>query len=161
MKKTTYINFIGGPGTGKSTKAAEEFFKMKVMGYDVELVTEVAKDFVWEERHKTLSIQPYVTFKQYKNLKRIDGKVDFVITDSPLLLGIVYKRLYNLDISYNFDLLIKELSDKMGYAHEYRFIKRKHSYNKIGRNEDEEMAKKVDELILEVLDEFEIQYKTV
>lgn len=80
---TTFINLFGGPGTGKSTAAASLFAEMKKKGMDVELVTEVAKDFVWEERQKTLEIQPYITVKQYRNLFRLKGKVDYVITDAP------------------------------------------------------------------------------
>lgn len=58
---TTYVNIFGGPGVGKSTTAADLFVAMKKAGYNVELVTEVAKDFVWEDRSTTLTIQPYIT----------------------------------------------------------------------------------------------------
>lgn len=61
---TMYVNLFGGPGAGKSTTAASLFAEMKKLGKNVELVTEVAKDFVWEERQKTLEIQPYITVKQ-------------------------------------------------------------------------------------------------
>jgi len=57
---TKYINIFGGPGAGKSTTAALLFAEMKSGGFKVELVTEVAKDFVWEDRSTTLSIQPYI-----------------------------------------------------------------------------------------------------
>lgn len=46
--KTTVINLIGSPGTGKSTIAAELFARMKWLGFDVELVSEYAKELVWE-----------------------------------------------------------------------------------------------------------------
>ena len=80
---TKYINIFGGPGAGKSTTAALLFAEMKSGGFKVELVTEVAKDFVWEDRSTTLSIQPYITIKQHRNLVRLKGKVDYVITDAP------------------------------------------------------------------------------
>ena len=51
--KTTVINLIGSPGTGKSTIAAELFARMKWLGFDVELVSEYAKELVWEQRHET------------------------------------------------------------------------------------------------------------
>ena len=38
--KTTVINLIGAPGTGKSTLASELFALMKWQGYDVEIVSE-------------------------------------------------------------------------------------------------------------------------
>ena len=47
LMKTIVINLIGSPGTGKSTLASELFSKMKWQGYDVELVSEYAKELVW------------------------------------------------------------------------------------------------------------------
>ena len=59
-----YINYIGGTGVGKSTSTAEKFVEMKKQGFNVEIVNEVAKDFIWEGRKEHLAIQPYVTMKQ-------------------------------------------------------------------------------------------------
>lgn len=84
------INFIGGPGAGKSTVAAELFAKMKRTGYNVELVDEYAKQLVWDSRQHTLADQLYVLAKQNRKLERLIGKVDYVITDSPLLLCACY-----------------------------------------------------------------------
>lgn len=47
-EKTIVVNLIGSPGTGKSTIASELFAKMKWEGFDVELVSEYAKELVWE-----------------------------------------------------------------------------------------------------------------
>ena len=52
--KTVVINLFGGPGCGKSTIAAELFAILKKQGYEVELVTEYAKDKVWEESLKSV-----------------------------------------------------------------------------------------------------------
>lgn len=84
------INLFGGPGTGKSTAAAGLFFQMKLQGFRVELVTEFAKDLVWEEHQAALEDQLYVLAEQNRRLHRLRGKVDWVITDSPLLLSGVY-----------------------------------------------------------------------
>lgn len=84
------INFIGGPGAGKSTVAAELFAKMKRTGYNVELVDEYAKQLVWDSRQHVLADQLYVLAKQNRKLERLVGKVDYVITDSPLLLCACY-----------------------------------------------------------------------
>lgn len=83
------INLFGGPGTGKSTTAALVFGRLKQMGANVELVTEFAKDLVWEDR-RTIECQPYIFGKQLWRTQRLEGKVDAVVTDSPLLLSAVY-----------------------------------------------------------------------
>ncbi len=44
------INLWAGPGAGKSTTAAGLFNLMKIRGYNVELVTEFAKEMVYEGR---------------------------------------------------------------------------------------------------------------
>ena len=82
------INLLGGSGTGKSTVASGLFYKMKLAGYKVELVNEYAKEVYWDQR-KTPG-QVYITAKQNLRLERLIGKVEWVITDSPLILGLVY-----------------------------------------------------------------------
>ena len=44
MKETLVINLFGGPGCGKSTTMARLFADLKARGYNVEMVSEFAKD---------------------------------------------------------------------------------------------------------------------
>jgi adenylate kinase family enzyme len=62
------INLFGGPGSGKSTLAAGLFERMKIQGLSVELVTEYAKDMVWERRGNILDDQLYILAKQHRRL---------------------------------------------------------------------------------------------
>ena len=84
------INFVAGPGMGKSTTAAGLFYKMKVHGHNVELINEYAKELVLDERFSTLKDQGYILAKQNRKLERLKNKFDYVITDSPLFLGLCY-----------------------------------------------------------------------
>ena len=84
------INLFGSPGSCKSTLAAGLFFLMKNAGYKVELVTEYAKDMVYENRTNILSDQLYILAKQNRRLSRLKDSVDYVVTDSPLLLSNIY-----------------------------------------------------------------------
>jgi predicted ATPase len=148
---TKYINIFGGPGTGKSTTAAALFVEMKKSGYKVELVTEVAKDFVWEDRQTTLTIQPYITIKQFRNLIRLKNKVDYVITDAPILLGCVYADFYasHLPLSYKqflVDLHKQELNPSVNIL-----LRRSFEYDNTGRYQDEKEAEKIDFAIAELL----------
>ena len=148
---TKYINLFGGPGTGKSTTAAALFVEMKKAGYKVELVTEVAKDFVWEDRTTTLSIQPYITIKQFRNLVRLKGKVDYVITYAPIILGCVYADLYasHLPASYKqfiIDLHKQELDPSVNIM-----LRRAFDYDATGRYQTEKQAQEIDLAIAEVL----------
>lgn len=155
---TTFINIFGGPGVGKSTFAASLFSEMKKMRSNVELVTEVAKDFVWEDRTTTLSIQPYITVKQFRNLYRLKNKVDFVITDAPILMGCVYADKYapNLPESYKkfiTDLHKFELNPSLNIL-----LKRSYEYDSNGRYQTEDDAKTIDADIKSVLQLSETEY---
>lgn len=54
------VNLYGAPGSGKSTGAAYIFSKLKMAGIDAELVTEFAKDKVWEESKAPFDNQAYM-----------------------------------------------------------------------------------------------------
>ena len=144
---TVFINLYGGPGAGKSTAAASLFAEMKKMGKSVELVTEVAKDFVWEERNKTLEIQPYITVKQYRNLYRLKGKVDYVITDAPILMGCVYAELYANDLPRSYKDMIVDLHREVLNPRIDIYLERAHAYDHVGRYQTEQQAIKIDEMI--------------
>ena len=88
--QTIVINLMGAPGTGKSTIASELFSKMKWLGYDVELVSEYAKELVWEERNETFKNELYLFAKQHHRMFRLNNKVKYIITDRPLILSIFY-----------------------------------------------------------------------
>jgi hypothetical protein len=88
------INLFGGPGSGKSTTAAGLFYRMKLAGHKVELVTEYAKDLVYAGQLGTmLEQQEYIFAEQNWRLQRLLPHVDWAIIDSPILLSVVYPEL--------------------------------------------------------------------
>lgn len=42
------VNLTGGPGSGKSTTAAFIFAKLKMLGYNAELVGEEARELIYD-----------------------------------------------------------------------------------------------------------------
>lgn len=135
---TRIINLFGGPGTGKSTTAAGLFNVMKVAGLEVELVTEYAKDVVWEETTALLDNQLHVFAEQHRRIARLNGKVDFVITDSPLLLSL----LYYAGTSVPFRQLV--LEEFKGMPRVNVFLRRVKEYHRAGRLQNEQEAIKLD-----------------
>lgn len=91
MQNLKVINLFGSPGAGKSTTAAGLFNLMKLKGFNVELITEVAKDLTWEKNWMGLAHQPSILAQQDYRLFRLRGQVDWVITDSPLPIQIAYQ----------------------------------------------------------------------
>ena len=48
------INIFGGPGTGKSVTAAKLFAELKIQNKNCELITEYAKELVYDESYKVI-----------------------------------------------------------------------------------------------------------
>jgi hypothetical protein len=130
---------------------------MKKAGYSVELVTEYAKDMVWEDRFNILDDQLYILAKQNRRLLRLKDKVDFVITDSPLLLGLVYTDPLYYPAFHNLVLDVWN-----SYRNQLLFIRRPEvGYEMVGRMQDNIQAKAIDGKILNLLDRYCIEYKQV
>jgi hypothetical protein len=86
------INLIGGPNTGKTCTALGLSYFMKRAGLRVKYVQEYAEDMVYEDRNNILADQLYILAKQNRRLHRLREITDYVITDSPLILGKVYSK---------------------------------------------------------------------
>lgn len=149
------INFYGGPGSGKSTTCALLFAKIKLLGKNIEMALEYAKDKVWEESFKTLENQIYVFGKQHHRIYRLKDKVEMVLTDSPLLFSIQY------DVTKNECFKNLVLSEFNKYENLNFFIERDCGYNPKGRMQNEEQAKKIDSEILSILNENNIPYYAI
>lgn len=146
------INLFAGPGIGKSTTAAGVFWKMKTLGFKVELVTEFAKGLVYAGDIK-LNDQLYIFAKQNWRLSILEGQVDYAITDSPLILSNIYfdKETAMYSESF-FKSLVKDTFDH--YNNINFFMTRDtetHPYQKYGRTQTLEEAKEIDNKIMEYL----------
>lgn len=141
------INLFGGPGCGKSTLAASLFHRMKTKGINCELVTEFAKDLTWEGSPARLC-QPYVFGVQYLRLERLIGKVDYAITDSPLLLANYYGR----HLPSDFRACVRTLFDEFDNFNCLLSWPSHRKYNPIGRNQTEAEAALIHGEIWEMLD---------
>ena len=127
------MNLFGGPSAGKSTLAAVTFAKLKMMGINCELVTEFAKDKVWEKNNVALSNQIYIFAKQYYRIARCADQVDVIITDSPLFLSPFYNKDPEIDESLKqLCYTISSRYDNLNY-----FVKRVKKYNPVGRLQTE------------------------
>lgn len=88
------INFFGGPGIGKSTQASGLFTEMKKNHISVEYTYEFPKEVAWEGNISQLRDQFFITANQHRNISRLYGKVDYIIVDSPIILGCFYEQRY-------------------------------------------------------------------
>ena len=151
------VNLFGSPGTGKSTLSAYIFSQLKFLGVNCELVTEFAKDVVWEENYKALENQLYISGQQSYKLSKLQGKVDVAIIDSPLILGGFYNQ--DKDIAEDLNNLLLKIFNS--YQNMNFYLKREKPYNPIGRMQTEEESNQIAINILKLLNKYNLPYDIV
>lgn len=155
MKDTIVVNFFAGPGCGKSTGASWLFSQLKLNGVDCEYVSEFAKDKVWENNGEVFKCEFYITGKQSFKVSRCFGKVDVIITDSPIAISMVYSE------SDKFKAAVLEEFNKYEKNNMNILLRRTVPYDQNGRFQNEDEAKNIDDKIKNTLDESEIPYMII
>lgn len=155
MKNTLIVNLYGGPGVGKSTGAAYIFAKMKMAGVDAEYVTEAAKDKVWEGNKEAFKCQFYLSGKQAFRISRCFGKVDVIVTDSPIMLGKIYadragRKALGIACA---DEAVRYLDHSVNIV-----LARVKEFNQNGRNENAHEACVIDDDVRAMLREYHMDY---
>ena len=162
IMRTKIINLVGSPSSGKSLIAALLFAELKMMHKRAEYVQEYAKTLVWQNRLDELANQYNVTTEQYKMIKSVNGKVEYICLDSPLLLGIYYNR-YHPDNVSNVEKTEKMILEKMKeFDNIYIFIERNKEfpYEIEGRIHNEKESDDISIKLIEILKEFKLPYKS-
>lgn len=143
---TKVINLIGSPGAGKSTLAAELYAKMKRIHLNVEMVREVAKEWAYEKRAVGPFEQIAILGEQIKRESSLFNRVDYIITDSPVLLGAFY-----FDYNHNEQFMNQMVQNYYSFAKskgmEFKnyILPRAGLYDQKGRFETEDEAEDIDE----------------
>lgn len=141
------INLWGAPGSGKSTTAAGLFFLLKINKWRVELVTEYAKELVWDGRENFFGNQVSIFSEQNHRLNRLAPHgIEAAVTDSPLPLPAFYQPSGYLG---SFTGLVMEQFNRHNNVN--FFLRRNHSFEAIGRRHDETQAKEIDQKLREFM----------
>lgn len=161
-KKTTVINLLGGSGIGKSTTASKLFGAMKDKKMNVELVREYIKEWCWAERKITPFIQSITYGVQLEKESQLYNKLDYIVTDSPLLLYPVYQGYNYGHSSIKAQILADmKVARDMNVDHINFVLNRAKDFDTRGRFETEEQAIQVDGLVKEFLQDNDIPYVEV
>ena len=158
------INFFGGPGIGKSTQASGLFTEMKKHHMSVEYTYEFPKEVAWEGNVSQLKDQFFITANQHRNISRLYGKVDYIIVDSPIVLGCFYEQRYgdgypashySMSGLSNFLWQLFKRYDNINIL-----LKRNdETYDTNGRLQDLQQAIEIDKDIKETLDVNSVHYR--
>ncbi len=152
MKNTLVVNLFAGPGAGKTTCAWEIASELKKRGIVTEYVPEYAKELVWDENYIALANQEHIFAEQSHRINRLIGKVDVVVTDSPVLFNEIYGKNNSADFK-------KRIWDEHNNHTNFNlFINRGKTFEKEGRLQNLEESKQIDSKIKKLLDDNSIYY---
>jgi len=150
-----HINIFGSPGSGKSTMRARLFYELKKKQYKVEEIPEHAKDLTYSEEYIKLSDQVFVLGQQHHKHHVLDKKVDYIVTDSPFIMGTTY---IEDDCYFKDELIDLALAMNESYETLNFFIIRNHEYQEYGRNQTAEQSDDKSLQIRDFLDDNGIKY---
>jgi nicotinamide riboside kinase len=149
------VNLFAGPGTGKSTTAAALFTELKYRGINCEYIPEYAKDAAWEGRGKKFfRAQQLIYGKQSFRIERVAEEVDLMVTDCPLMMGLVYMP-EDYPMPSLRDVIVE---DHDRYDNLNIFLKRNKPFNPKGRNQNEAEAKELDRDIRNMLIDRDVNF---
>lgn len=154
--ETIVINFFGGPGTSKSITAADVYAKIRWAGINAEIALEYAKELVFAKDMGKLQNQVYITGQQLQRLVRLNGQVEVIVCDSPLLLSTFYDKNKSNALR---DLCLEQFNkfNNINY-----FINRKDElFETEGRIHNLEESKKKDRQIKAFLELYDIPYEEI
>lgn len=152
--RSLIVNLFAGPGAGKTTCAMEIAAELKKHNIQTEYVSEYAKELVYAKDYETLKNQSAVTGEQFRRLQLANGQVDVIVTDSPILLGLVY------DQSQSKDFASKIIAQHNSMENFNLFIKRGTSYQTEGRLHTQDEAIQIDNRILKLLKDNKLFFGT-
>lgn len=157
-KLAKVVNLYGGPGSGKSTMAWHLSAELKYLGLNVEYVHEWVKLAAWEKRPEVFwKAQQHIYGNQSWLMECSANGADIIVTDCPLLMGLVYCRDSMGDAVHDHFTEVV-YNDYAKYDNLNVFVNRVKPYNPKGRNQTEREAHEKDYEIISFLEVMGIDY---
>lgn len=154
-KKTIVVNLFGGPCSCKTTFCAAIFAELKKRDINCEMALEFAKEIVYEGNLNRLKNQLYLFSEQHERITRLVGKVDVIVTDSPLISHVIYD-LNNDHMLQEVIIREQKIFNDLGY-----FLIRGETYSMNGRYHTFEQAKEIDIKIKNLLNLHKIKHQEI
>lgn len=153
------LNAYGGPGAGKSVACLDVCSALKKAGYTAEYVQEYAKELVYDKNMEMLNgtakNQFEILKEQTRRVDRLYDQVDFIVTDSPIMLNTIYNR----ELTPEYVSMVHDLNES--YLNFSFFIERDASnFEEEGRIHNLQESIEKDTEITDMLQKNEIEYKS-
>ncbi len=155
-KQTLVVNLFGGPGAGKTTCAMEICVALKKQGLSAEYVPEYAKELVYANRMELLDgstpHQKHIFQEQKRKIDNMLGKVDVIVTDSPVILSSIYDKEHSVDFEHE---VLNSFNKNKNFN---LFITRGETFETTGRIHNLEESVVLDSTIKNFLEKHNIFY---
>lgn len=152
--KTLVVNLFAGPGAGKTTCAWAIAAELKKLNINTEYVPEFAKELVWDNNFEALARQEDIFKEQAHRINRLIGKVEVIVTDSPILLS----EIYGKNNSDEFSKMV--WNEHNSHENFNLFINRGKYYEQAGRIQSLDESKQIDNQIKNMLREHNVYFGT-
>jgi hypothetical protein len=147
------ICFYGGPGAGKTTLAHDIFAYAKKQGKNCQIINELATEWAFVDRPIQSMDQIYLFASQ---LHREDSllcrqKVDYLFTDSPILLSGYYSTKCEERLWSSLKSMIELFDEKFPALHFFCPTNTNYKFDREGRYHDSQQAKQIGEEMISFL----------
>lgn len=150
------INLLGSSGSGKSTTALGLTYELKKLGYKCECISEWIKEEIYSGNFNITQDQIYIFAKQHRKQFILKDKgLDFIITDSPLLLSSFYGKKYNTTSPILNQLIFQEFYN---FKNINFLLKRTVPFETLGRMETEQQSDQDYQTMIKFLSQKNIKY---
>jgi len=154
------ICLFGAPGAGKTVLTHELFVYFKKQGRNCEIVNELAREWAYLDRPIQSMDQIFLFGTQ---LNREDsllsrGKVDFIISDSPILLNSYYGVKKNRELMQSYLEMIRCFEDKFSSINLFCPNNPKYQFHEQGRFHTRQQAEEISREMLDFMDRMGAEY---
>ena len=147
------LNFVGGPAVGKTTFATSIYAKLKQKGVSVGLVTEFATQCIMEKNTDIFNYQYFISANQLYRQETAEQHYKMVVTDSPILLFMVYDENMDKDLEKFYIERYRQKDNLLFYIERNNDI-----FSPEGRRNTLQEGILIDEKIISILNKYKIDY---
>lgn len=159
MSKIRRICLYGGSGLGKSVVAAQVFAELKKLHLNIELISEVVKPLAIQKRFPKSFDQFKILGQQIAKEDDLLPYIDYIVTDSPVLLNAAYSRYYKCPFADQCEQVAIQFEQQYKGLH-ILLTREGLPYDQSGRYQNEQQAKEMDDNIKALLDKY-LEYITI
>ena len=159
---TVLINLFGSSSAGKSSLMADLFYAIKLKGKTVEMCPEIIKQWAWDGIKPNKYDQYFLMGQEIKQQSRLLGKVDYAISDSPVMQNSFYNDYLNFrDNLYYPTKDYLEMIETDGHQIVNFFLFRNKPFETQGRYQTAEESDRIAECLVEYLKNHNVQYEVL